>query len=171
MPAIYRSMFAINDIKNGTLNGIRAMPQKDLTSDGEHSFAMDRSQYIYTLPRTAPSVSVKLQKKWFGNRDASQVTTNRRVSEIGVGSLNSKNAPMSFTTQKEVNTVDDALRRVRAGGAVVPPKVTHKKTNAPTPGFPTGILQRTQYRSVVPVSHYAAMATKPVSAKLPKHFH
>ena len=171
MPAIFRSMFAINDINNGALSAIKAMPQKDSTSDNTDSFAMDRSIYVNTVPTTAPTNTVKIHKKWFGNRDASQVTTNRRVSQMGVGSLNAANKLTSFTTYKEVNTVSDALTRVRAGGAVVPAKARYRKTNAPTPGFPTGILVRTENRSVQPTSQYAAMATKPVSAKLPRHFH
>ena len=164
MPLIYRSMFAINNINNGTLSAVKAMPQKDITSDGNSSFAMDRQYYVDT-GNPAPN------KKWYGNRDASQIATNRRVREIGLGSLNSKKALTSFTTYKSVNTVQDALTRVRAGGAVVPPKVTHKKTNAPTPGFPTGILVRTDNRTILPTSHYAAMAAKPISRNQPRHFH
>lgn len=169
MPAIFRSMFAINNINNGALSAVKAMPQKDITSDGDTSFALSRQYYMSTLQNNA--TSIQPQKKWYGNRDASQVTTNRRVTQIGVGSLNAKKTLTSFTTYKDVNTVNDALTRVRAGGATVPAKYRAKTTNAPTPGFPTGTLIRSQHRSVQPLSHYAGMATKPASANLPKLYH
>lgn len=142
MPLIYRSMFAINNINNGALSAMNAMPQKDITSDGETSFALDRKNYKETLPTVTTTVSQKIHKKWFGNRDASQVTTNRRVTEIGVGSMNANKNLSSFTTYKEVNTVSDALTRVRSGGSVAPAKKGANRKNAPTPSFPTGVLIR-----------------------------
>jgi hypothetical protein len=38
-------MFSINDINNGTLTAINAMPQKDITSDGNSSFEMGRKVF------------------------------------------------------------------------------------------------------------------------------
>jgi hypothetical protein len=152
----------INNINNGELKAIHAMPQKDSTSDGDSTFEMSRSVYSRTLPTnpmTKPTVHNSYNwharrnitqitsiptgassnymngKKWYGNRDASQVTTNRRTTEVGVGSLNASNKPMGFTTHREINTTSDALRRVRAGGAVAPAKKGANRHNAPTPGF------------------------------------
>lgn len=169
MPAIFRSMFAINDINNGALSAVKSMPQKDITSDGDSSFAISRQHYMSVASQS--NRSLQPQKKWYGNRDASQVTTNRRVANVGTGSLNASNALSSFTTYRDVNTVNDALTRVRAGGSTVPAKSRAKTTNAPTPSFPTGTLVRSSHRSVVPLSHYAAMSSKPVSANLPKLYH
>jgi hypothetical protein len=158
-------------INNGQSRAIRGMPQKDSTSDGTNSFAMNRSLYTNTLPTTTTTVEQQIKKKWFGNRDASQVTRNRRVNEIGVGSLNAGAQTMDFMTHHDPNTVNDALTRVRAGGAVAPAKKDAKRNNAPTPAYPTGRLIRTQYRTVVPISNQTAMANKPISANLPRLYH
>lgn len=173
MPFIFRSMFAINQMNNGTLSSQKAMPQKDITSTNEGEFAMDRRNYTETV-NAGLSHNTNLnypQKKWLGNRDASQVTSNRRVSNIGTGSLNANKGPMSFTTVKDVNTVNDALRRTRAGGAVVPPKVRASRTNAPTPTWPAGPLIRSQYQSIHPIENKTAMINKPISATIPKRYH
>ena len=173
MPFIFRSMFAINNINNGTLSSQKAMPQKDLSSTNEGEFAMDRRNYTETV-NSGLSHKTNLnypQKKWLGNRDASQVTYNRRVSNIGTGSLNADGVPMSFTTVKDVNTVNDALRRARAGGSVAPPKVRARRTNAPTPSWATGPLIRSQYQSIHPIENKTAMINKPISANIPKRYH
>jgi hypothetical protein len=152
----------INNINNGELNSVRAMPQKDMTSDNESSFEMARSVYVRTFPNnvintpithtnyiwqarrniqqitsvpTGITTNYMNGKKWYGNRDASQVTTNRRTNQVGVGSLNASNSPMGFTTHSDINTTRDALRRVRAGGSVAPAKKGANRNNAPVPSF------------------------------------
>jgi hypothetical protein len=152
----------INNINNGQLNAIRAMPQKDSTSDGDSTFEMSRGIYTRTLPNnptntptthttynwqarrnvqqttslpTGESSNYINGKKWYGNRDASQVTTNRRTTQVGVGSLNANNQTMGFATHGDANTTRDALRRVRAGGAVAPAKKGANKNNNLTPSF------------------------------------
>lgn len=130
---------SINDINNNQLSGIKVAPLKDSTSDGQSSFEMGRQIYMRTLPYTAPSTNASSQymngKKWYGNRDASQITRNRRTSQIGVGSLNASGNVMSYTSNTEKNSVQDALRRVRGGGAVAPAKKNANLNNAPTPSF------------------------------------
>ena len=163
--------FIVQDINNGTLSVIKSMPVKDSTSDGTSTFSMDRNVYMQTIPPITPTVKQNIEKKWFKNRDASEVTRNRRVNEIGVGSLNASNKPQSFTTHRIVNTVNDALTRVRAGGACAPPKKNALRTNGPTPAFPTGILQRSKYHSIVNIQPKMAMASKPISKNLQQIFH
>jgi len=69
-------------------------------------------------------------KKWLNsNRDASQITTNRRVAQVGVGSLNASGGNTSFLSKNDPNVRIDALTRVRGGGSVVPPKVRAQKFN------------------------------------------
>jgi len=153
---------SINDINNNQLSGIKASPLKDSTSDGQSSFEMGRQVYARTLPynpNTAPSTSTTYNwhvrqnvqqtttlptgnssqymngKKWYGNRDASQIIRNRRTSQIGMGSLNASGNVMSYTSNIEKNSVQDALRRVRGGGAVAPEKKNANLNNAPTPSF------------------------------------
>lgn len=164
---MYRNnMFALNSINNGVLNSVHAMPQKDSTSTGDSTFAIDRRNYMdtYQPPLTGlikdgfdpPSTTSKiwirgnrenhgrssltymtpnqvaLSKKWVGgNRDASQITTNSRVNQTGLGTLNASQTPMSFTTRNNINVVRQARHRVRSGGAVVPAKKIHKYPNAP----------------------------------------
>jgi hypothetical protein len=138
MPAISGAVFPLFPMNNGILNGRKSMPQKDLTSDAENSFAMGRNQYVNTLGyQTNTSTAIQNHKKWMGNRDASQVTRNRRVSEIGVGSLNANNMSFAFTSIRDVNTVNDALRRTRGGGAVAPAKKNASKHSVIAPNsFP-----------------------------------
>jgi len=155
-------IFIKEDINNGALKAIKAMPLKDSTSDGTSNFEMNRRIYEKTYTTTLtnlqilsalkkpyfgqsgirPTVfdgtSAPIQKKWIGsnNRDASQVTTNRRTYSVGTGTLNYANQLMSFTTYKDVNVVNDALRRVRGGGTVAPPKkaASPSHTYVPSPG-------------------------------------
>jgi hypothetical protein len=123
----------IQDINNNRLSVQKAMPLKNITSDNNSTFAMYRKTYVETYS----SQSMLATKKWYGNRDASQVTTNRRNEQVGVGSLNANSLPMSFNSNVEKNTVNDALRRVRGGGAVAPIKKNFSKsaTYVPSPSF------------------------------------
>lgn len=111
-------------VNNGALKSVNAMPQKDSTSDGTSSFELGRSIYVNSFPK-AGDIQTKQnnQKKWQGNRDASQIIANRRNTSIGRGSINTTvQTPLSFTTYKDVNVVQSALNRCRSGGCVVPTK-------------------------------------------------
>jgi hypothetical protein len=128
-PIIYnRQPYVKQDINNGALKFVNAMPQKDLTSDGESSFEMGRKIYTKTN-QPFQSENVLNTKKWVGgNRDSSSITTRLKNNTIGKGSINTDTKQtLSFTTYKDVNTVNNALTRVRAGGAMVPPKVRASK--------------------------------------------
>lgn len=176
MPALFRFKFAVQNINNGTLNGLKAMPQKDITSDGTDNFAITRNEYVKTYPRPTMDVlsNKGMVKKWYGNstnRDASSVTADNKINEIGVGTLNANKNAMSFTTHKDVNTVNDALRRVRAGGSVAPLKKNWAKLKGPTPAFRTGVLVRTENRSVATIHNKMAMMSKTVSKNMIKPFH
>ena len=132
---MYKMKYSIQNINNGALSGAKPMPQKDSTSDNQASFNMARHTYLETVPATPETVGVKLEKKWFGSRDASSVIANRRNSAVGKGSLNASGGLFSFTTYNDINTTDAARRRARAGGSVAPPKKNARTTNAPTPTF------------------------------------
>ena len=121
----------LKESNNGILNSIKAMPFKDITSDGNSSFAMSRKDYTKTIQPIPTPNSVLLHKKWFGNKDASQVTANRRINEVGNGSLNAKNIAMSFKNIVDNNTQRQALTRVRNAGSAAPAKKFHKYNNAP----------------------------------------
>jgi hypothetical protein len=117
---------SLNNINNGTLSGMHAMPSKDITSDGTSTFAMGRQQYIRSYADTTGA------KQWYGNslnRDSSSVMQRRVYGEIGNGTLNASKQPMSFTEQKVVNTTRDALRRVRNSGSAAPAKKIYKNMN------------------------------------------
>jgi hypothetical protein len=160
-------VFIKQDINNGALSAIKAMPLKDSTSDSTSDFELSRKIYerTYTTPLTNAQVLAALkptkfgmsgfmnmnrirptvfdgqqapvQKKWSANRDASQITVNRRTNSVGKGSMNYDNKLMAFTAYKDVNVVNDALRRVRAGGSVAPPKkdASPSQTFVPSPGI------------------------------------
>jgi len=113
-----------DNLNNGTLSFPKSMPQKDLTSDGGSTNMMGRRAYE-EISNGGHSVAVDKQKKFIGgNRDASSVVARRRATEIGVGTMNANSQAMSFTTVKDINVGNNALRRVRAGGAYVPPAKT-----------------------------------------------
>ena len=84
-----------------------------------------------SVANTAKSNLKDLQKKWYGNRDASQIVANRRVQSVGQGSLNAANTPLQFVAKDNNQMRYDARKRARSGGAAVPAKVTHKYRNAP----------------------------------------
>lgn len=134
-------------IQNGISYSQNGMPQKDRTSDGDSSFAMGRQDYkkMYSNGQS----SVNTNKKWFGNRDASQIAANRRISAIGRGTLNSKGTPIAFETKDNINVNRDALNRVRNSGYVTTPKVRANPNNGTTPSFPIGPLVRTSNRAPV----------------------
>ena len=156
MAGTYRFL-AINDINNGILKAPKAMPQKDITSNNENAFSMNRHTFVRQTQITRPvtmipstnlkkwstgvsyhsftsatEIVAKTNKKWIGgNRDSSSITSKRRINATGVNSLNQTGTPMSFTTIKPGNDVRDAKHRVRSGGSIVPPAVTHKYAGAP----------------------------------------
>ena len=129
------------------------MPMKDSTSNNESSFASDRKGFAKSnilvqgnplktpnfgpsgtnriLPTIFDGTHTPIQKKWIGgNRDASQIVTNRRVN-ASASSLNLGGQPMAFVTKNDPNTVRDARHRVRSGGAIAPAKKIHKYADAP----------------------------------------
>lgn len=126
-------MYSIQPQNNSILSGVKAMPQKDSTSDGTSSFSRARHEYSEANVYTPTSISVKQHKKWFGNRDASEIVSKRRVQEIGVGSLNASSGKMSFMNNNDQNSRVDALARVRGGGYVVPPKVRNSPNKSGVP--------------------------------------
>lgn len=106
-------------MNNGILSSIKASPQKDSTSDGTSNFAMSRRTYYETQPAVLTPALLKQKKFIGGNRDASSVVERRRANEVGVGTLNASAGQLSYTTTRDVNVTNNALRRVRAGGTNV----------------------------------------------------
>jgi hypothetical protein len=150
----------LTQLNNGIINAANAMPLKDLTSDNTASFELTRKivNKSYQPPinymtasagrsffqRRSPAIehgfvvdgpkSVQ-QKKWIGgNRDASQITANRRKKSTG--QIMTFSGPQSFTNPRDDNPRIDALARVRGGGATVPPKIASRpvtySTSPPT---------------------------------------
>ena len=133
------SRFPKQNLNNSMLNNAIAMPMKDSTSDGTSTFSMGRLNYVSSF--TAQSPAQNPQKKWIGgNRDASQTVVKRRVNAIGLGSM--ANTTNSFVSNYSKNTVNDALRRVRGGGAVAPPKKAASPYIHPTPHFPVNKVEK-----------------------------
>ena len=140
----------IQTLNNGTLDAKNAMPLKNLTTNNEQSFEIDRKLFTkaYQPPvnfslmqrgssfiqRQTPGIQhgyivdgpkTTLQKKWIGgNRDASQTALRRRMTTTG--KVNQKTGPKSFNTTTDNNSRIDALARVRGGGSCVPLKVQNR---------------------------------------------
>lgn len=112
----------IQNIQNGTLNSKHAMPQKDITSNNESSFAMGRQEYIHSEP-------LKAGKQWYGgsaNRDSSAILKKRAIAAVGKGSVNLAGTSLSFAGHNNINTTREALTRVRNLGCAVPAKCRYK---------------------------------------------
>jgi len=118
----------IQNIQNGTLNSKHAMPQKDITSNNESSFAMGRQEYFQSKPLNA-SESLKAGKQWYGgsaNRDSSAILKKRAIAAVGKGSVNLDGTSLSFAGHNNINTTREALTRVRNIGCAVPAKCRYK---------------------------------------------
>ena len=131
----YNFMYSPTHLNNGVLSARKAMPLKNITSDGDSTFAMDRRIYMRTEDSGESKKPLILQKKkWYGAssvRDSSIVMEKRVQQEVGVGSLNRLGESMSFNTVKDENVVRQALVRVRNIGSCAPAKKIHKYDNAP----------------------------------------
>lgn len=121
--------YNLNNLNNAVLTGVKAMPLKDLNSDSNNSFAVDRKAYSNTVKVDAAQYA---KKKWMGgSRDASDVAARRRISAAG-SSMNPSGDAFSFTSNNEKNTINNALNRCRNQGKCATPKVTnspHHTTN------------------------------------------
>jgi hypothetical protein len=108
----------LTGLNNGILTGTQVMPAKDGVSDGNSLFSLSRRSFMRVMPLTTETNAVQQEKKWYGNKDASQVTANARVSQVGIDTLGSTQA---FKSSTETNSVRQALNRVRGGGRAVTP--------------------------------------------------
>ena len=127
-------MYSPTHMNNGILSARKAMPMKEVNSDGDSSFAMDRRVYMRTPNTNTDTLSVIAKKKWYGGssvRDSSLVIEKRVKNEVGVGTLNADGNAISFKTVKDVNVTREALVRVRNIGSCVPAKKIHNYANAP----------------------------------------
>jgi hypothetical protein len=127
--------FLYQTIENGILRVAKAMPQKDINSNGDSGFSQSREQYVR-------SQNVVQNKKWMGNRDSSSVTERRRFNAIGKSSINAVNQPIAFSQHNDINTTRDALIRVRSSGYVTTPKIRANLNNNiinPIPVIPTTV--------------------------------
>jgi hypothetical protein len=153
MSGVFTFQFGLNNLNNGRLNGVKAMPAKDLNSDSNSSFASDRKAYanLLAVNISKPNPKQILQKKWIGgSRDASDVSYRRRVAAAGA-SLNPSGGAFSFTSKTEKNTRIDALNRCRNQGKCAPPKVraSPHHTNLLTPIWRPPSLVRTKFHAVL----------------------
>ena len=107
----------------------RVMPQKDITSVNENAFSMQRSSFTKMMATEKKETGDVLKmKKFYGgcrNRDASAIISSRAIAGTQ-SSFTAKDGELSFQGIKDINDTRQALRRVRSGGAAVPPKVTQK---------------------------------------------
>ena len=121
------SMYPIRqDVNNRILSGVNAMPLKNDNADNESSLSNARRSYAKSINAENYTLPELHKKKYLGNRDASNVMETKKRNQIGYGSKNPTGEPLSFSSITNTNTIQNALTRVRAGGYVVPKKVTQK---------------------------------------------
>jgi hypothetical protein len=143
IPGLLVQQPILQQLNNSRLTGIQAMPAKDSTSDGTSDFSMMRRRFSQTYS-TAPlgqantaqramnssnRYTVTFAAKTGPSRvvDSSDVIARRKAAAIGAGSMNASGGPMTFMSNSNKSIVDNAVTRVRYGGAgCVPKKVTQK---------------------------------------------
>lgn len=118
-------MLPRNVSNNAVLSNKNASPMKSGVADNTSRFSRGRTMFT-NLNNKNESQEVYLQKKWYGSTTSSLRTDKVKYQAIGKGSMNASGADNSFINTKDVNVTSSALRRTRAGGYVVPPKVTNK---------------------------------------------
>jgi hypothetical protein len=157
----------------------------DVTTD----YSIDRLKYNET---TNSSYNIPIMKKWYGSngsRDASYITSKRKVNQVGSGTLNPS---IATNTPKNVhlNDVNNALTRVRAGGSVAPTIKRNTHGVGVTPTFPVAPLFRSKkpiqeinkkmlYKPNTPtnlitiqqIQNKMAMMNKPNTTNVPQRFH
>ena len=127
-------------LNNSVLTHKGAMPSKTGSADSDASFAMARSIFSsVNFAQTPP-----LKKKLLQSRDAWSVLERRKNGSVGQ-SVNTAGNAISVATKHD-NSAADALRRVRGGGAVVPPKAA--ANNRTQVGLPAHPINRAPVRSM-----------------------
>lgn len=125
-------------INNAVQSGVKVNVAKELTTADDGAFAADRAKYVESVNAAIKTDAEQArEKKWMNscaNRDASSVAERRRVRAQGL-SLNAEGQTVCNMSKVEQNTRSDALRRVRAGGANVPKKVTNRPTKDGAPAI------------------------------------
>lgn len=164
----FRSMFDINNKPIHT-QPTDTISMNDILTPSNQRNIID--EFPPVDPLLADPVYLKLFKKWYNNQDASRITTAKRVTNINKSMSSLNVIPESYTNTKELNTVNDALARVRGGGSVVPPKVRAKTTNGLTPTWPIGDLVRTEYKTIHTIHNKMGLFGKPISANVIKQNH
>lgn len=164
-----------NISNNGVLYGQKAMPQKDINSNGDTFFSQTREQYVRTYSAQNTTATIN-SKKWYGSSRDSSASIIAKTNAINANavSLNSTGQAIGFSTHNDINTTRDALRRVRSQGYVVPPKVRNaQNTTSITPSWQSGPLVRTENRASVRVwgiptnGQYQVFREKPTITIIP----
>ena len=143
----------LTELNNGITKATNGMPLKDLTTDYQSSFEMNRKLFVksYIAKPNYGSIGLGktivqrntgalphgviidgpktvLQKKWIGgNRDASSIIANKRKNTVG--QIMNYPGPRSFVNISDNTTRINALTRVRGGGSRVPRLVSYKNVN------------------------------------------
>lgn len=146
-----------DNINNAIVDVTHAVPMKAGAADGTNDFSINRFKYIRTIhdrdgvtnqfqtyEKFSQDVENAKTKRYFLNTNTDSVSRISKIKEkaIGGGSLNlpnisfdaqgngvirRDNLPMSFIDTKNINTIDQAVRRTRSGGASVPKKFSINK--------------------------------------------
>ena len=119
----YNMLFNMDHRNNGSLAGIRPMPQKNDIASGDSLFSNNRMIY-----KKDPKTPINIRKD-NGYKCSSQRIAERRARAIGKSSMKvglSTTDLLSLgnghSTSQNINTINSARRRVRSGGCVAPKK-------------------------------------------------
>ena len=95
-------------------------PLKDITSNSDSSFEMGKKIFNSITADSQKDTNTKLTKKWMGgNKDSSNYIKTKTIEAIGKVSFDGN---LSYHSKNDINFVNNAISRTRAGGAIVPPK-------------------------------------------------
>jgi len=116
---------SLQNINNNHSQSVAAMPLKDLTSDNENNFAMQREEFRRTIPNNSANQNAMNNKKWYGNstnRFSSRIVESHKNRAVGTSSLNWLGNAITMTKPQDYNYVDRSIIRVRRTGGAVPSK-------------------------------------------------
>ena len=116
----------LDNINNNHSQSVAAMPLKDLTSDNENNFSMQRKEFRRTISNNfANQNAIKNNKKWYGNstnRFSSRIVESHKNRAVGTSSLNWAGNVITMTKPLDYNYVNRSIIRVRRTGGAVPSK-------------------------------------------------
>ena len=113
----------IENKNRGVLNATNCQPEKFANADNESSFSAGRKQYInFTQNGSVVPLTGTFNDKYIAPMSSSMQLNVRKNTEMGRGTMTTYPQLLTYKSYDQ-NVVSSAMRRVRGGGYVCPPKI------------------------------------------------